>query len=550
MDANFDENARNQDALVSPHLHLIVRAQKLPLPSYMKFYHKNAVTGNNWILFGATEINETDPNLTLANKLSIQYFFPLYQLIRVEIYQVIIESSMFYAHAEFNLADLLRNPDQLMDLSLTYEKSNLNDVDTGTRLSVGANDPSQSKDFLTMQYAAEFNKVSLLGRKSYFILWRLNENNELEKVAQSIVLKGRNPVWPRVCMKVSEQFKREGIFRLVVHNKDHKVIGHVEFTYGDIMEQGKREFRMFKFESPKKGSPAKIKEKGRIILKNASLEKSGNFTDYLAAGLDMQCYFGLDYSEYFDFYFDKLTTDIRKKDFKDILGNIAKIIYPYLGEKMFSVYGVGASVGASNIDFFPIFSQLNGLYSPNQLVEGYEKSFGLLQNKKDLKLSPLVKEVIKNAKEDLGKCHKIKYYVSVFLITGKIHDWDEFISEVVLASYELPMSFLFMGIGDGDFSQLEMLNNRWSQIQDSQGRKPFRKNVMIVLLKDHIACSHASIRLVSEIPRDIWNFSELFKLGPSDFRKTSMEVLNLFHEGGELNSVDVDEVKANYIFLI
>lgn len=36
---------------------------------------------------------------------------------------------------------------------------------------------------------------------------------------------------------------------MVIHNKEHKIVGNTEFTFSDILQRDRREFKLIKFES-------------------------------------------------------------------------------------------------------------------------------------------------------------------------------------------------------------------------------------------------------------------------------------------------------------
>ena len=72
--------------LYFPYLSLAVHTKNLPLPTYLRFYHKNILYRNNWVLFYATNLNDSFNNTTYSQNLKIQHIFSIQQQIRIEVH--------------------------------------------------------------------------------------------------------------------------------------------------------------------------------------------------------------------------------------------------------------------------------------------------------------------------------------------------------------------------------------------------------------------------------------------------------------------------------
>lgn len=82
-------------------------------------------------------------------------------------------------------------------------------------------------------------------------MWRIDEGGEMNHLLSSELVSGRNVEFVPMKIKITEKFKREGILRVGIYDKNHKPKGYCEFTYADIIEKEKKEFKMLKFDRKK-----------------------------------------------------------------------------------------------------------------------------------------------------------------------------------------------------------------------------------------------------------------------------------------------------------
>lgn len=103
-------------------------------------------------------------------------------------------------------------------------------------------------------------------------------------------------------------------------------------------------------------------------------------------------------------------------------------------------------------------------------MNAFEQSFLKLKENKKLFLAPFVQQTVNLVKETMGKASRINYFICFIVITGPIKDFYVFVDQMVLASYEVPLSFLILGIGEENFGDLEHLNNKELEVKGSYDR--------------------------------------------------------------------------------
>ena len=116
---------KSRDSLIYPEINFILTCNKLPLPCYFKFYQKTNLVRENYVLFAATDTNETDSNITYTRKIKLSYNFALSQYIYIELHQVVVEESFCCASTGFQLVDLLKSPNKVLPLELRYHNNQI-----------------------------------------------------------------------------------------------------------------------------------------------------------------------------------------------------------------------------------------------------------------------------------------------------------------------------------------------------------------------------------------------------------------------------------------
>ena len=98
------------------------------------------------------------------------------------------------------------------------------------------------------------------------------------------------------------------------------------------------------------------------------------------------------------------------------------------------------------------------------------------------------------------------YHIILLLTDGKIHDLRETIDQVVSAS-DLPISFVIVGIGDGDFSKMEELDADLHALVNSEGFAA-RRDIVQFLKFNEFASDLSALagQVLEEIPEQFLGY--------------------------------------------
>ena len=95
----------------------------------------------------------------------------------------------------------------------------------------------------------------------------------------------------------------------------------------------------------------------------------------------------------------------------------------------------------------------------------------------------VINKVISAVKEDVIAENKLNYTILMILTDGILDDMDETIDALVEASF-LPISVIFVGIGDVDFTNMNFLDADDEPLRDRNARKTDRDLVQFVPFKN------------------------------------------------------------------
>ena len=104
----------------------------------------------------------------------------------------------------------------------------------------------------------------------------------------------------------------------------------------------------------------------------------------------------------------------------------------------------------------------------------------------------------------------------MILTDGIIEDMDDTINSLVESSY-LPVSVIIIGIGNADFSNMDVLDADDDPLYDNNGRKADRDLVQFVPYKDFKNDGQKlAEQVLEEVPRQIVEYYQHKKISPGE----------------------------------
>ena len=112
-------------------------------------------------------------------------------------------------------------------------------------------------------------------------------------------------------------------------------------------------------------------------------------------------------------------------------------------------------------------------------------------------------EINNKVKEEI-KENKNKFYnILIILTCGNIKDEKETINNIVESSF-LPISIIIVGIGNGDFRNMDLLEENDDLLIDSYNRKCNRNNIKFIRFDKYLNQQNILIEeILKEVPKQI-----------------------------------------------
>ena len=130
--------------------------------------------------------------------------------------------------------------------------------------------------------------------------------------------------------------------------------------------------------------------------------------------------------------------------------------------------------------------------------------------------APIMNELNKNVKEDLAAGNTMNYSILMILTDGLINDMDDTIDALVEASF-LPISVIIIGIGNGDFGNMDILDADEEPLFDRGGRKADRDLVQFVPFSQYANDGEKlAEQVLEEVPRQVVEYYQHNKIYPAD----------------------------------
>ncbi|KAG8516227.1 Copine-4 [Galemys pyrenaicus] len=150
---------------------------------------------------------------------------------------------------------------------------------------------------------------------------------------------------------------------------------------------------------------------------------------------------------------------------------------------MFPAFGFGARIPPEytvSHDFAINFNEDNPECAGIQgVVEAYQSCLPKLQLYGPTNIAPIIQKVAKSASEETNTKEASQYFILLILTDGVITDMADTREAIVHASH-LPMSVIIVGVGNADFSDMQMLDGDDGILRSPKGEPVLRDIVQFV----------------------------------------------------------------------
>ena len=208
--------------------------------------------------------------------------------------------------------------------------------------------------------------------------------------------------------------------------------------------------------------PLNFNNKARI---NCKLFAPPSFIGYLRSGVQISLSIGIDFTGSNVYYTEPNSLHYLNNgmnDYEKAISSCGDILSYYDKTQLFAVYGFGFNLKrdmANNLDCYPINNDKDNpkIHLINNVLNVYRQFIKQIILSGPTNFAPMINELNKTVKEDLKNGLILKYNILLILTDGKIDDFQNTIDALVEASF-LPISVIIVGIGNGDFGNMNDLD--------------------------------------------------------------------------------------------
>ena len=297
------------------------------------------------------------------------------------------------------------------------------------------------------------------------------------------------------------------LFQLYDHHNSGKLdlIGGFEFSLQKITEEGQKVFEMI-------DSKKKKKIPGQINVSNIQITKVYSFLDYISGGCQINLLIAVDFTGSNGHPSSPTSLHYINPNgfnqYQSALFAVSEILLNYDSDKQVPLYGFGGKINRQLSHCFPLTFDstnpaVNGLHG---IMNAYRYALSVVELSGPTLFAQVISTAVQMAVQAQVNQLNQQYFILLILTDGEIHDMRETIDWIVRGSNS-PLSLVIVGIGNENFSNMDVLDADDEPLIDSHGKKMARDIVQFVPYKSFGNSPKALAKeVLAEIPREIVNF--------------------------------------------
>uniref|UniRef100_A0A3B3TNH4 Copine IVb n=1 Tax=Poecilia latipinna TaxID=48699 RepID=A0A3B3TNH4_9TELE len=141
------------------------------------------------------------------------------------------------------------------------------------------------------------------------------------------------------------------------------------------------------------------------------------------------------------------------------------------------------------------------------VVEAYQNCLPKIQLYGPTNIAPIIQKVASSASEEMHTKEAMEYFILLILTDGVITDMADTREAIVHASH-LPMSVIIVGVGNADFTDMQILDGDDGILRSPKGEPVLRDIVQFVPFKDFKHASPAALAksVLAEVPNQVVDY--------------------------------------------
>ncbi|XP_041104023.1 copine-4 [Polyodon spathula] len=477
-----------------------------------------------WLEVDRTEIIRSSINPVFSKVFTVDFYFEEVQRLRYEVYD--ISSS----HNGLKDADFLGGMECTLGQIISQRKLSKSLLKHGntagkSSITVIAEELSGDDDYVELSFSArKLDDKDFFSKSDPFLeIFRINDDATQQLVHRTeTVMNNLNPVWKtfKVSLNSLCSGDHDRKLKCIVWDWDsngkHDFIGEYYSTFKEM--RGAMEGRQVQWECINQKYKVKkknYKNSGIVILNQCKIHKMHSFLDYIMGGCQIQFTVAIDFTASNGDPHNSCSLHYihpyQPNEYLKALVAVGEICQDYDSDKMFPAFGFGGRIPPDfkvSHDFAINFNEDNPECAGIQgVVEAYQNCLPKIQLYGPTNIAPIIQKVASSASEEMHTKEAMQYFILLILTDGVITDMADTREAIVHASH-LPMSVIIVGVGNADFSDMQMLDGDDGILRSPKGEPVLRDIVQFVPFRNFKHASPAALAksVLAEVPNQVVDY--------------------------------------------
>ncbi|XP_055514614.1 copine-4 [Leucoraja erinacea] len=479
-----------------------------------------------WLEVDRTEVIRTCINPVFSKVYTVDFYFEEVQRLRFEVHDI----GSNHLHNGVKDAEFLGGMECTLGQIISQRKLSKSLLKQGntagkSSITVIAEELSGNDDYVELTFSArKLDDKDFFSKSDPFLeIFRLNDDGTQQLVHRTeVIMNNLNPMWKTFKVSVNSLCSgdHDRKLKLIVWDWDsngkHDFIG--EFTSTFVEMRGAMDGRQVQWEcinQKYKTKKKNYKNSGIVILNLCKIHKMHSFLDYIMGGCQIQFTVAIDFTASNGDPRNSCSLHyihpFQPNEYLKALVAVGEICQDYDSDKMFPAFGFGARIPPDfkvSHDFAINFNEDNSECAGIQgVVEAYQKCLPKIQLYGPTNIAPIIQKVASFASEEMHTKEATQYFILLILTDGVITDMADTRDAIVHASH-LPMSVIIVGVGNADFSDMQMLDGDDGILRSPKGEPVLRDIVQFVPFRNFKHASPAALAksVLAEVPNQVVDY--------------------------------------------
>uniref|UniRef100_A0A8C4TZU4 Copine 7 n=1 Tax=Falco tinnunculus TaxID=100819 RepID=A0A8C4TZU4_FALTI len=472
-----------------------------------------------WMEVDRSEVIKSNLNPVFAKIFMVDYYFEEVQKLRFEVYDshghagVGTHDDDFLGGMECTVGQIVAQKRVTKPLFLKYGK-----FAGKSTITVSGQTHARSGTGLGpcggTELGHKLDDKDLFSKSDPFLeIYRIDDDRSEQLVYRTEVVKNNlSPIWEpfKVSLNSLCSCEEKRKLRCVVWDYDsrgkHDFIGEFFTTFEEMQKAMGENKVQWDCMNPKyKIKKRNYKNSGVVVLRSLwKIHRVYSFLDYIMGGCQIHFTVAIDFTasngdprnscslHYINPY--------QPNEYLKALVAVGEICQDYDSDKKFSALGFGARIPPKYevshdfaINFNPDNDECEGIQG---VVESYQSCLPKIQLYGPTNVAPIISKVARVAADEERTKEASQYFILLILTDGVVTDMADTREAIVRASY-LPMSIIIVGVGNADFTDMQILDGDDGILRSPKGEPVLRDIVQFVPFREFKNVSGALVALLS-----------------------------------------------------